>query len=237
MLVSAQRHDDDRAIAFHRFNDIYPLLRLHRLDDAERAIVFCEEVAGRTGDLRAATKAAYSRAALLNSRGEPLRAADHGRATLTTLYRIQDLSTIAEQHDDIARYLSNAGAGPATGCPITWPRQQSATCRASRSGRSHLSPRHSAMRHAAGSTRCAMLSGPRTVRGSGDSSTNWRPGGRRGRTEGAARGGRGAARPDRPRPAVAPDSRRSQPLSTATEPPPNARTAGWPIRRPPPSGR
>ncbi|WP_033362146.1 hypothetical protein, partial [Dactylosporangium aurantiacum] len=101
------------AIAFARFNDYVPLIRLGHLEDAEQLLLSCQEVFEQHQDILSLAKTLSARADLADKRGHRDEAIRLEHAALRLKYTRLDLAAVAVSHFNLANYLSRAGADPA----------------------------------------------------------------------------------------------------------------------------
>src|SRR5262249_2702865 len=76
------RNASPRELANPRYNDYGPLLRLNRLDDANRLLLWCQQVFDDNADTATLGKVFTARADLEDKLGHPDRAADLERLAL-----------------------------------------------------------------------------------------------------------------------------------------------------------
>ncbi|HEY2294282.1 MAG TPA: CHAT domain-containing protein [Thermoanaerobaculia bacterium] len=93
-----------------RFNRYGPLLRLGRLEEAQRVLESCLEVDRRAGDLPGEAADLGALAALWDLREDPKQAAGLQRQALAVSNRLSDLANRSISHGNLANYLNRLGA-------------------------------------------------------------------------------------------------------------------------------
>ncbi|MEU0557438.1 hypothetical protein [Dactylosporangium sp. NPDC006015] len=104
----------EHAVAFAGFADYLPLIRLGRLDDAEELLRSCQQVFEQHQDIPSLARTLGGRADLADNRGHRDEAIDLTHAALRLTYTHPDPDDIAVSHHNLALYLSQAGADPAS---------------------------------------------------------------------------------------------------------------------------
>ncbi|MDG6105003.1 AAA family ATPase [Dactylosporangium aurantiacum] len=107
------RSAGEHAIAFAMFGDYLSLIRLGRLEDAERLLLFCQQVYEQQQDISALAKTVGARADLAHKRGHHDEAIALAHAALRLTYIRPDPDDIAASHNNLALYLREAGTDPA----------------------------------------------------------------------------------------------------------------------------
>ena len=92
-----------------RFNRYGPLLRLGRLDEAERLLESCLAVFRGVGDLTGEAKALSALADLWNEQEDSEQAAGLARQALAVRNRLSDLADRSISHINLAIYLERLG--------------------------------------------------------------------------------------------------------------------------------
>ncbi len=92
-----------------RFNRYFPLVRLGRLDEAQRVVEDCLAVFRDVDDLQAQSGALSALATIWYERGDVEQAVALGRQALSLCNRLPDPSDRAISHDNLASYLGKAG--------------------------------------------------------------------------------------------------------------------------------
>jgi tetratricopeptide (TPR) repeat protein len=95
----------DYEVAFSRFNDYFPLLRLGELDSAERLLRECREVSEAEGDLKMLGKTLSALADLEAERGRPGEAVRFEEIALRYKYAVMDPVAIPVSHHNLATHL------------------------------------------------------------------------------------------------------------------------------------
>lgn len=111
--ITVARGATDLEIARTRFNGYGPLLRLGRLDEAERLLLACRAVFEDEGDLASLGKVLGAFADLEDKRGHPDDAIGFARAALRYAYATGDPDVVAASHHNLATPLERTGKDPA----------------------------------------------------------------------------------------------------------------------------
>jgi len=101
--------EGEHELARTRFNRHGPLLRLGRLDEAQRVLESCLAVYRRVGDLPREARALSALADLWDERGDPEQAAGLERQALAVCNRLSDLADRSISHGNLATYLDRLG--------------------------------------------------------------------------------------------------------------------------------
>ena len=107
------REAGDYAIAAARFGDYGPLLGLGQLDRAEQLLLACQQVFEDHGDILSLGRTLSARADLADERNHHHEAIRLEHVALRLLYTSSDTEFIASSHNNLAKYLDQAGADPA----------------------------------------------------------------------------------------------------------------------------
>ncbi len=110
-----QRNAGPHARARTRFNDYGPLIRLGRLDEADRLLRDCQQAFTDHNDIPMLSMVFGARASLEDAQGRPSLAAELERTALRLKYLHPNPGNIAVSHNNLAGYLCSAGDNPA-GC-------------------------------------------------------------------------------------------------------------------------
>ncbi len=102
--------EGEHTLARTRFNRYGPLLRLGRLEEAQRVLESCLVVFRGAGDLPNESKALSALADLWDERGDPEQAAGLERQALAVRNRLSDLEYRSISHGNLANYLDRLGA-------------------------------------------------------------------------------------------------------------------------------
>jgi tetratricopeptide (TPR) repeat protein len=100
-----QRGAGTYEVTVSRFNDAGPLIRLGRLDEAQRLLSECQDVAEEHADTAMLTKILSTRAVVAKEMGYWQAAADLERAALRLCYTRPEAEDIAISHHNLASYL------------------------------------------------------------------------------------------------------------------------------------
>jgi tetratricopeptide (TPR) repeat protein len=103
--MGESRHEQYRT----RYNQYWPLMRLGRLDDAQRAVEACLAVFREVNDLTNQARALYALADIWDERGDVTQAIALVRQALSICNRLPDPSDRAISHHNLAKYLEQAG--------------------------------------------------------------------------------------------------------------------------------
>jgi hypothetical protein len=106
------RSAGEHAIAFARFGDYGPLIRLGRLEDAEQLLRSCQQVFEQQQDIPNLAKTLTARADLAAARAHLDEAIGLEHAALRLKYTRPDPAAVAISHHNLAHYLNRAGADP-----------------------------------------------------------------------------------------------------------------------------
>ena len=101
--------EGEHELARTRFNRYGPLLRLRRLDEAQRVLEGCLNVFRGVGDLPNECKALSALASLWAERGDPEQAAGLERQALAARNRLSDLAARSISHGNLANYIDRLG--------------------------------------------------------------------------------------------------------------------------------
>ncbi|MFL6290761.1 MAG: AAA family ATPase, partial [Thermoanaerobaculia bacterium] len=101
--------EEEHGLARNRFNRCFPLLRLRRLDEAQRVLEVCLTIFRGAGDLPHEAKALSALADLWDERGEHEQAAGLERQALAVCNRLSDLADRSISHNNLANYLEDLG--------------------------------------------------------------------------------------------------------------------------------
>jgi tetratricopeptide (TPR) repeat protein len=99
----------DHEIARARFNQAVPLIRLGRLDEAERVLAECQEIYEGDDDITELADVLDARADLEDERGNHQGAFAFARTAIRYRYIYLDLSGAAISHHSLADYMNSAG--------------------------------------------------------------------------------------------------------------------------------
>ena len=102
--------EGEHELARTRFNRYGPLLRLGRLEEAQRVLESCLAVFRGAGDLPSESKAISALADLWAEREDPKQAAGLERQALAVRNRLSDLAGRTISHGNLANYLDREGA-------------------------------------------------------------------------------------------------------------------------------
>jgi hypothetical protein len=100
-------------IAFLRYNDYGPLLRLGRLDEAEQLLASCQQVFENHDDIGQLAQVFGARANLEFRRGNLTTALAFSRTAIRYSYVRPELRNVAIRHHDLANYLWATGSDSA----------------------------------------------------------------------------------------------------------------------------
>jgi tetratricopeptide (TPR) repeat protein len=100
-----------------RFNDYAPLIRLGRLDEADRLLQYCQQVFEDTADTRMLGSVLSARADMEDERGRPERSARFECSALRYTYAGAGWQGAAASHRNLAVYLRRSGADAAEWLP------------------------------------------------------------------------------------------------------------------------
>jgi tetratricopeptide (TPR) repeat protein len=98
--------------AFTLFNNYGPLLRLGRLDEAERVLLSCQQVYHDHGDIVLLSRVYTARADLEATRGQYDQAIGLVHTALRYAYHRPEPEDVAAHHNNLASYLNLAGRKP-----------------------------------------------------------------------------------------------------------------------------
>jgi tetratricopeptide (TPR) repeat protein len=101
--------EGEHELARTRFNRYFPLLRLGRLDEAQRVLERCLTVFRGLGDLPDEAKVLSALSSLWVQRGDLEQAAGLGRQALAVRNRLPDLEGRSSSHGNLAIYLEHLG--------------------------------------------------------------------------------------------------------------------------------
>ena len=102
--------EGEHELARTRFNRYGPLLRLGRLDEAQRVLESCLAVFREVGDLLGVARSLSALAVLWNEREDREQAAGLERQALAVRNRLSDLEDRSASHANLANYLERLGA-------------------------------------------------------------------------------------------------------------------------------
>ncbi len=108
--VQEARGESEQQRARTRFNQYGPLLRLGRLDEAQRILEHCLAMERRAGDLMGESKVLSALADLWYTRGNPQQAAELERKALAVRNRLPDPGDRAISHNNLSNYLNRLGS-------------------------------------------------------------------------------------------------------------------------------
>jgi hypothetical protein len=110
VLASMRRRGaPEHEVAGALFNDVGPLTRLGRLEEADRLLTQCQLVFEEQGDMVRLGKVFGARADLEDAAGHPRTAVDLGRTALRLAYAVPLAKDIAAGHHSFANYLAELG--------------------------------------------------------------------------------------------------------------------------------
>jgi CHAT domain len=100
-------------IARNRFNDYYPLLRLGRLEQADRLLAGCQQAFTDTDDIPMLGKVFSARADLADERRRHADAVRLEQTAVRLKYIRADPAAVAVSHHNLGNHLTRAGVDPA----------------------------------------------------------------------------------------------------------------------------
>jgi len=101
--------EGQHGLAFTRFNQYYPLLRLGRFDEAQGLLEDCLQVFREVDDLTRQARALSALADLWGKRGDRRQAVALQRQGLALFNRLSDLADRAMSHGNLSNYLGHLG--------------------------------------------------------------------------------------------------------------------------------
>src|SRR5205807_1381501 len=101
--------EGEHELARTRFNRYGPLLRLGRLEEAQRVLEGCLDIDRRVGDLAGEAADLTALADLWDERGDDEQAAGLERRALAVCNRLSDLADRSISHNNLANYLDRLG--------------------------------------------------------------------------------------------------------------------------------
>lgn len=113
-LASKRARDaSDYHLAYTAFNDYSPLIELDRFDDADRLLVYCQQVFEHHNDLDQLGNVFSARARLEDARGNPAAALGFEQTAIRYHYLRSEPRDVATDHHNLANFLWRPGTGTA----------------------------------------------------------------------------------------------------------------------------